>query len=44
MLQNNSVSKKYFSARFGETHFYVLKEKFSMNFPQYTSKQQKGIV
>ena len=35
---------EYFSVRFWDSHFYVQKEKFSMNFHQNASKQQKGIV
>ena len=35
---------EYFSNSFGDSHFYVLKGKFTMNFPQNASKQQKGIV
>ena len=34
----------YFSARFWDSHFYDKNEKFSVNFPQNGSKQQKGIV
>ena len=35
---------EYFSAPFWDSHFFWLKEKFSMNFPKNASKQQKGIV
>ena len=35
---------EYFSARFCDNHFYVKKEKFSMNFPINASKQQKGLI
>ena len=34
----------YFSARFWDSHFFVYKEIFSMNFPKNASQQQKGIV
>ena len=41
--QKNKLSE-YFSPRFWDSHFYVQKEKFSMNFSKNVSKQQKGIV
>ena len=34
---------EYFSARFWDSHFFDLKEKFSLNFPKNTSKQQKSM-
>ena len=42
MVQKNI--SEYFSARFWDSHFYDKNEKFSMNFPQNASKQQKGSV
>ena len=42
-VKKNKLSE-YFSALFGESHFFDKNEKFSVNFPKNASKPQKSIV